>query len=143
MFNNKARIGQSLTLGLLLVYMVNAIMWLAQDLMSRGLFLTEMTVLWMTVFQTAQLVALPGQVQARMTVLRVQMTSIDHSHNSALHWTISLLAGFVLSAIIGQTFTGAVPWNLNNWAANNWAVFPIYGVTFIFGTGLVYWLLAR
>jgi hypothetical protein len=119
--------------------MVNTIMWLAEDLMSRGLFMLEMTVLWMMTFQISQLVA-PGQFRVRIAMLRVQMAgSLDHSHGSTLHWTIALIGGFVLSAIIGQTFTGTVPWNLNNWMTN----LPIYGVTFIFGTFLIYWLLAR
>jgi hypothetical protein len=137
---NTKNLGLSLAVGLLLVYMVNTIMWLAEDLASRGLFMLEMTMLWMMTFQISQLIAMPGQFRVQFTALRVQMAgSLDHSHGSTLHWTIALIGGFVVSAIIGQTFTGTVPWNLNNWFVN----LPIYGVTFIFGVALIYWLLAR
>jgi hypothetical protein len=137
--DNTRRLGLSLATGLMLAYMVNAIMWIAQDLITRGQFVFEMTLVWLTTFQLSQLAA-PGQLRVRIATLRVEMAgSLDHSHGSTLHWTIALIGGFVLSAIIGQTFTGTVPWNLNNWAVN----MPIYGITFVFGVTLIYYLLAR
>jgi len=134
------RLGLAIASAALLVYMINAIVWIAEDLMTRGLFIFEATVVWMTFFQMAQLIAFPGQFRVRIATLRIQMAgSMNHSYGSSLHWTVSLIGGFVLSAIIGQTFTGSVPWNLNNWAAN----IGIYGITFVFGVAIIYYLLSR
>lgn len=120
-------------------YALSLLVWTLLNLATSGMFVLETTAL-MVVLMRLSLFVQALDMGLPLTGFRLNVGSIDHSHNGALHWTISLIGGFVIGAIIGQTFTATSPFNLNNWFTPP-QNFALYVIPFIFGFALVYYAL--